>query len=353
LGLLNDAFAQGKISLQEYSDGLGQINERLLTANNLATIATSQSIDEVTGLAKRKEALALVTAEYAAGRLSVEQYAQAYEKLKGAYDNTPTAIVIDQATKQAAKIDDLKAKSRDLTKQVQDGTISWKTYGEAVKAIGEDYFPNYQANIEQAMTMTELLNKTIEDGSNRAAKALTENLTNAIRTGKGLFSSLKDFVNSILTDIANAIIRKQFVNPIVNALTGAIMPSSNGGFGNMFGNLFGSSAQASFSQTSVGSSGFGSGLAYGNMDLGGFLAGGGPAMANTPYIVGEAGPELFVPGANGQVVANDQLGSNIVVNLNLTAIDTQTGVEFLVKNRATITGVIQSAFNRNAKVGIA
>lgn len=36
--------------------------------------------------------------------------------------------------------------------------------------------------------------------------------------------------------------------------------------------------------------------------FGGALAAGGPAKAGTPYLVGERGPELFVPGASGQVI---------------------------------------------------
>lgn len=37
-------------------------------------------------------------------------------------------------------------------------------------------------------------------------------------------------------------------------------------------------------------------------------ASGGYAVSNTPYIVGERGPEMFVPNANGQIVANNMLG---------------------------------------------
>lgn len=37
-------------------------------------------------------------------------------------------------------------------------------------------------------------------------------------------------------------------------------------------------------------------------------ASGGPVMGGTPYIVGEAGPELFVPGASGTIVPNHALG---------------------------------------------
>jgi hypothetical protein len=51
------------------------------------------------------------------------------------------------------------------------------------------------------------------------------------------------------------------INKAFGALQGA------GGFGNLFGNDA-SSLQARFSQTPLGSSGFGSGLAYGNQDLG-------------------------------------------------------------------------------------
>jgi hypothetical protein len=36
---------------------------------------------------------------------------------------------------------------------------------------------------------------------------------------------------------------------------------------------------------------------------------GGPVQANAPYVVGEAGPELFIPGKSGTVVAADQFGA--------------------------------------------
>lgn len=35
---------------------------------------------------------------------------------------------------------------------------------------------------------------------------------------------------------------------------------------------------------------------------------GGPVSSNTPYIVGERGPELFVPGTSGGIVPNNKLG---------------------------------------------
>jgi phage-related minor tail protein len=55
-------------------------------------------------------------------------------------------------------------------------------------------------------------------------------------------------------------------------------------------------------------------------------ASGGPVSAGTPYVVGEQGPELFVPTANGSIVPNGQMGNRIgtssvasTVNINVNA----------------------------------
>jgi hypothetical protein len=57
-----------------------------------------------------------------------------------------------------------------------------------------------------------------------------------------------------------------------------------------------------------------------------FMAMGGPVSANSPYIVGERGPELFVPHASGSIVSNSNMtqgggsaGSSININYNIAA----------------------------------
>jgi tape measure domain-containing protein len=49
-------------------------------------------------------------------------------------------------------------------------------------------------------------------------------------------------------------------------------------------------------------------------------ANGGPVTGGSPYIVGERGPELFVPGRSGSIVPNNQLAgggdTNVVVNVD-------------------------------------
>lgn len=48
-----------------------------------------------------------------------------------------------------------------------------------------------------------------------------------------------------------------------------------------------------------------------------FRAAGGPVSAGSPYVVGEAGPELFVPKGSGSIVPNDKLGGN-TYNINVS-----------------------------------
>ena len=96
-----------------------------------------------------------------------------------------------------------------------------------------------------------------------------------------------------------------------------------------------------------------------NIDVGGGFnpagrAGGGDVVGGMPYYVGERGPELFVPQTSGSIVPNHSLamagvGGGQTVNYNgpfiqsMNAIDTQTGVQFLVKNKQTIWAANQSA----------
>ena len=54
--------------------------------------------------------------------------------------------------------------------------------------------------------------------------------------------------------------------------------------------------------------------------FGGFRADGGPVSAGTPYVVGERGPELFVPGRSGGIVPNGAaMGGSTIVNITVNA----------------------------------
>jgi phage-related minor tail protein len=49
--------------------------------------------------------------------------------------------------------------------------------------------------------------------------------------------------------------------------------------------------------------------------FGGFRANGGPVSPGKSYMVGERGPEMFVPSGKGSIVANRDLGGGTVINI--------------------------------------
>ena len=64
---------------------------------------------------------------------------------------------------------------------------------------------------------------------------------------------------------------------------------------------------------------------------------GGPVEAGQPYLVGERGPELFVPKFAGTIVANDKLGEGTtVINYNINAIDTKSFEDRLLQSNKAI-----------------
>ena len=53
-------------------------------------------------------------------------------------------------------------------------------------------------------------------------------------------------------------------------------------------------------------------------------ASGGSVSLNTPYIVGESGPELFVPNASGNIIPNNRLGTSSAPTL-IVNVENKTG----------------------------
>ena len=76
---------------------------------------------------------------------------------------------------------------------------------------------------------------------------------------------------------------------------------------------------------------------------------GGPVRSGNQYMVGEQGPEMFVPNQSGNIVANKDLGRATTVNVNVYANDTEGFDQLLVKRRSVIVNVINDALNSQGK----
>jgi hypothetical protein len=75
---------------------------------------------------------------------------------------------------------------------------------------------------------------------------------------------------------------------------------------------------------------------------------GGPVSANKPYIVGEGGPEMFIPNQGG-VISPGVGGRNIAITFNINAVDTTGFQQLLANERGMIVGMINSAVNQQGK----
>ena len=145
----------------------------------------------------------------------------------------------------------------------------------------------------------------ISDVMQNAFSGMEDALVSFVMTGKADFKSL---ANSIISDLIRIQIR---------SMLGGIF-GSGGGFS--LGSLLGIGGGGQYS--------FGAG---GYTGMGPFMAKGGPVSANSPYIVGEKGPELFMPGSSGSIVPNNRLGGGSDgVTINQT-INISTGVQQTVR----------------------
>ena len=83
----------------------------------------------------------------------------------------------------------------------------------------------------------------------------------------------------------------------------------------------------------------------------GFMASGGSVGKGQPTIVGERGPELFIPNSSGQITqsARGMGGRSAVVNFNINTIDSRGFDQALIENRGTITAIINNALTEKGR----
>jgi lambda family phage tail tape measure protein len=149
---------------------------------------------------------------------------------------------------------------------------------------------------------------------------LSSAIDNFVKTGK---LSMKDLTRSIIQDLI-AIQMKAAVMRFLGAAFGlATGPNaSNDGW---FANVYQASGVTE-------------------------KATGGPVSAGSPYIVGERGPELFMPSGSGTIIPNNQMsnmGSTTnVTNYNINAIDVKSFEDRLLGSSNTIWAANQYA-NKN------
>lgn len=169
-------------------------------------------------------------------------------------------------------------------------------------------FESFIESLRRTREMAGDLRPELEKLGDQAITGLGKAFTDAITGAKKFSDAIKQMAKSVVDSLIQMLIQKYIVDAAFGAIVGAF---SGGGGGN--------STAPSLPQ----------------------MARGGVATGNTPYIVGEKGPELFIPSTTGRVVPNNQLGGGGVV-VNQT-INVTTGVQQTV--RAEIANLLPQISN--------
>ncbi|MFM0326081.1 phage tail tape measure protein [Caballeronia glebae] len=199
---------------------------------------------------------------------------------------------------------DYQAASANIKAGLDQSLKDYDTYYTDLKAKQADWTNGATAAIANYMDSAHNMAAQTESAVTNAAKGMEDALTSFVTTGKLNFTSL---ANSIIADIARMQVRTA-VSGLFNMVAGLI----GGGIAGSFGTLATTSTAAGAASDVMGSS-YSSGLmgpsgvmpSYSSLPA---RAGGGPVDGGTTYLVGEKGPELFVPGQSGSIVPNHALG---------------------------------------------
>lgn len=261
--------------------------------------AYEQIADEIFKLVNGERELAIF--QFARKGATVEEIAAYTERLDKLAQLKDAQKATEEEAKQYADQDKLNRQARndllDKAKQLYDETrtpLEKLNIAEAellrLLELGVIDFDVYSRAVIQA---NEALDKMAEDGKDNFAdleaairgwgNEFTNIMANAVMTGK---LSFKDLANSVISDLLRMSIQAQITKPLMNL-----------------------------------------GMDFLGIKVSGARAMGGPVTSNQPYLVGENGPEIFMPNNSGTIIPNGQGGSVVVQQ----TINVTTGVQQTVR----------------------
>ena len=338
--ILGDAneYAEAIKKLQVANDELQKPKSKQPDIARQVTPGNEKALENARGLAdaykKQAEAnLLILTSKEDVNRATKNEKELETELMKVVEERNKALAAIDvkisavDKTKQGSK--DLIAILKDQEKQID------QTYGEFLKKTQEavlanqKYQQSFEAGWKQAFDQYQENSYNAAQAGKDSFNAVTNSMTNAlntfIQTGKINF---KNFSLSIIQDLLAIQIKMQ------------IMQASSGMFKGM-GSFFG-----------IGGSS-GSPAPVRDLSVPAFAMGGDPPVGQAS-LVGENGPELFIPKSAGTVIPNNVLGnmggnSSPSIHYNgpyiasMQAIDTQSATQFLARNKSAVWAANQSA----------
>jgi len=271
-----------------------------------------------------------------------EQFQQIMNlKKKELITNALTVKKLEEQKIETEKIAESNNKIRKI--QVKNGQIVHKT-NQTTKDLTKSTTKNVEA-IESKITVNDLFNESLGktsflvDGLSLGTEKFAENLLNVkseadllkekfMEIGEsveqGIVSNLTDAVmgTKSLADAAISVL-----NDLKRKLVEVAMQRAVSGIGNkiggFLGGIFGGGKKSGGGLFSGG--GGGGGVGFGSVNLGissglSFANGGRPPVGKAS-LVGERGPELFVPKSAGTIIPNNAMGGDSVTNMVTVNVD--------------------------------
>ena len=256
----------------------------------------------------------------------------------------------------------LKNQANEAAAVNRETAIMNRTYPKTTQAVkmANQAMETYQEHLEQmlknyssAVIVSDTLISMTQTFANTAESALTD----VVMGTKTLQEALGQVGQAILRELIGGIIRLLVVGPILQKIADIFGVDMVDGVNKQV------AAQKKLNRelkTEIALrtvlAFFGGGGGFGIP----FLANGGRAPANQPVVVGERGPELFVPNTAGEVISNNEMtsmggggsgggGDNINVTFNINTIDATDFNELLTTRQDLIIGLINRGLAERGK----
>ena len=190
------------------------------------------------------------------------------------------------------------------------------------------------------------IHKTIAEGINNGITKMSNALARSLVFGEKLSDTLRNMALNVLARITAILIEQIARQSIQIAMENAQIGQLATKLGIEKLITAEKKAQAAASSSSGGSGDMGSTLVRMASSFLGF-AKGGAVSKGQPVVVGERGAEMFVPNSTGQITqaARGTGGGSTTVNFNINTVDASGFDDLLVRNRGTITQIINNAVN--------
>ena len=220
--------------------------------------------------------------------------------------------------------------------------FQFEVFKETIRSLSEEELTKFDDKLKS-------IGETIATGMIGGLKKVSESIARSVVLGENLLESFRALAQQILINILSALIEQVAIMAIMKLFKKEEIEKEaekDNLIRKQNSNL---KRQIALQAILMAMGGGGAGSGGASIKL---FANGGTVPKGQPIVVGERGAELFVPNQTGQITQNARGTSTgqTTVNFNINTLDARGFDELLVRNRGTITQIINSAVNeRGAK----